>query len=62
MAEIMPIWRKTLSNQSIKQSINQSINQSIHVIIVILHIGVHLSSLRKEGFIYTEKINQQYRF
>ena len=24
MAEILPIWRKTLSNQSINQSINQS--------------------------------------
>ena len=29
MAEILPIQRKTLSNQSINQSINQLINQSI---------------------------------
>ena len=30
MAEILPIQRKTLSNQSINQSINQSFNQSIN--------------------------------
>ena len=30
MAEILPIRRKTLSNQSINQSINQLINQSIN--------------------------------
>ena len=29
MAEILPIRRKPLSNQSINRSINQSINQSI---------------------------------
>ena len=31
-------------------------------VILHLNIGVNLSSLRKEGYIYTEKINQQYRF
>ena len=32
MAEILPIWRKMLSNQSINRSINQSTNNVIHQI------------------------------
>ena len=36
MAEILPICRKILFNQSINQSINQSLNQSIILSIIIL--------------------------
>ena len=32
LAEILPIWRRTPSNQSINQAIKQSINQSINPI------------------------------
>ena len=52
MAEIWPIRRKTLSNQSLTQSINQSINksisQSIDQIIRIVFLPPHIVKVTRK--------------